>query len=251
MDNFTNVFEIANQQNLENSVHAFSLVADCGYRYCIQYGPNLTCRRDVFVKVICIEHSLRATVQRVDMVKNKVKALEKAANIENNNTQLNDWKIELEQLQRECWKQDLELYENEQLIPEWPLKQNYDLLRENGAWYMRKELAKDCADRGGCCSRSCGCCGQRHLNSQRKKGIGHCTIECLCCSTYREVELTASDKTELAWKLHNSLENKDPSFLLRMAEAYFLGPGLVVSGPADYSTSKSESWWTWLCAFIA
>ena len=65
------------------------------------------------------------------MVKNKVKALEKAASIENNNTQLNDWKVELEQLQRECWKQDLELYEHEQLIPEWPLKQNYDLLREN------------------------------------------------------------------------------------------------------------------------
>ncbi|KAJ5433597.1 uncharacterized protein N7458_012753 [Penicillium daleae] len=116
--------------------------------YHIEFGPGLKYHRDLFVQVICAEDSLRAAVQRVEMVKKRVKALEKAATIENNKTQLVDWEKELEQLQRKCWKQELKLYDREQMIPEWPLKQNYDLLRESGTWYMRKELAKDCADRG-------------------------------------------------------------------------------------------------------
>lgn len=209
--------------------------------YHIEFGPGLKYHRDLFVQVICAEDSLRATVQRVEMVKKKVKALEKAATIENNKTQLVDWEKELEQLQRKCWKQELKLYDREQMVPEWPLKQNYDLLRESGTWYMRKELAKDCADRGGCCSRSCGCCGRCHLDSEWKRGIGHCTLECSCCSTYRDAELSVVEKAEILGRLRGNLENKNPSFLLRMTEAYFLGPG-----PAVYSTSKSESWWAWM-----
>lgn len=208
--------------------------------YCLEFGLGLY-HRSVFVEVICAEGSLRAMVQRVEMVKQKIKALEKAATIENNKSQLADWEKELELLQRKCWKQELKLYELEQMIPEWPLKHNYDLLRESGAWYMRKELAKDCADQGGCCSRSCGCCGQRHLDSERKKGIGHCTLECSCCSIYRVAELSAVEKAEISGRLRDNLENKNPSFLLRMSEAYFLGPG-----PAVYSTSMWESWWAWM-----
>lgn len=74
--------------------------------YCFEFGPSLKCHRDVFVQIICAEDSLRATVQRVELVKKKVKALEKAAAIENNKTHLVDWEKELEQLQRKCWKQD-------------------------------------------------------------------------------------------------------------------------------------------------
>lgn len=204
--------------------------------YCIQFGLRLKYHRDLFVEVICAEDSLRATVQRVEAVKKKVKALEKAATIENNKSQLADVEEELVQLQRKCWKQELKLYEREQMIPEWPLKQNYDLPRERRAWYMRKELVQDCADRGGCCSRSCGCCARRHLDSERKKGIGHCTLECGCCSTYRDVELSVVEKAEILGRLRDNLEDKNPSFLLRMTEAYFLGPG-----PA-----ASESWWAWM-----
>jgi hypothetical protein len=211
--------------------------------YCIELGPGLKYHRGLFVEVICAESSLRATVQRVEMVKKKVKALEKAATIENNTAQLVDWEKELEQLQQKYWKQDLKLYELEQMIPEWPLKQNYDLLRESRAWYMRKELAKDCADRGGFCSRSCGCCGRRHVDSDLKKGIGHCTLECSCCSIYRGAELSAVEKAEIVGRLRDNLQNKNPSFLLRMTEVYFLGPG-----PAVYTTSKLQTWWAWIFA---
>lgn len=55
------------------------------------------------------------------------------------------------------------------------------------------------------------------------------------------MELLGSDKVEVAEKLCDKLRNENPSFLLRMAEAYFLGPGFV-----DYSTSKPASYWTWL-----
>ncbi|KAJ5906556.1 uncharacterized protein N7473_003472 [Penicillium subrubescens] len=101
--------------------------------YLIEIGPDLTYHRDLFVEIIYAEHTLRATVQRVEMIKKNIQALEKAASIENDKTQLSGWEKELEQLQRKCWKQELELYEHEQLIPEWPLKQNYDLLRGSAA----------------------------------------------------------------------------------------------------------------------
>jgi hypothetical protein len=209
--------------------------------YRIELGPDLKYHRDLFVEIIYAEQNLRATVQRVDMMKKRIKALEKAASIEDNKTHLSDWEEELEQLQRMGWKQELELYEREQLMPEWPLKQGYDRLRESAAWYMRIELVRDCVDRGGCCSRSCGCCGQRHLDSERKRGAGHCTLECSCCSTYRDVELSLVEKIKFTERLRDNLRNQNPSFLLRMAEAYFLSPA-----PADHSTSKSEPWWTWL-----
>jgi hypothetical protein len=50
----------------------------------------------------------------------------------------------------------------------------------------------DCAMRGGCCGRACGCCSQplRELyipSSNGKREVivyGHCTRECLCCNRF-------------------------------------------------------------------
>ncbi|KAJ5263845.1 hypothetical protein N7478_011450 [Penicillium angulare] len=42
------------------------------------------------------------------------------------------------------------LYEMETMLPDL-VKQNYESIRKDPNGYMRKELVKDCADRGGCC----------------------------------------------------------------------------------------------------
>ncbi|KAJ5121257.1 uncharacterized protein N7515_009218 [Penicillium bovifimosum] len=52
-------------------------------------------------------------------------------------------------------------------------------------WYMHKRLVKDCASRGGCCARSCGCCLNRNIDQTRKLGVGHCTLRCGCCQRAR------------------------------------------------------------------
>jgi hypothetical protein len=191
----------------------------------IQLGRNHKYHRDVFVEVICAEYNLRATDQRVEKIKGEIKALEKFEIIGKKKTQVTDLEEELKCFQEKCWKQELELYEHETMIPERPLKQNYDSLRHNAAWYMRKELVADCVARGGCCSRKCGCCRQRHLDSGRKKGIGHCTEECACCCTYRDMEPSAKDKEEFAKRLRGRLQNDNPACSLRMANVYFLDYG--------------------------
>jgi hypothetical protein len=166
------------------------------------------------------------------MIRKKTRALQEMANFEKNRSLLSDLDEELEKLRRQCRKQELDLYEQELMIPIWPLKEEYDSLRQCRTWNMRKELVEDCVARGGCCSRERGC-GRRCLDSERKKGIGHCTEECSCCSTYREVELSPKDKDQLP-RLHRLLQSDNPAFLLKVADAYFLGPTFVDSRLVNY-----------------
>jgi hypothetical protein len=64
--------------------------------YLIEVGPDLKYHREFFVEVICAEYSLRATVQRVEMIKKNIQALEKVASIENDKSQLFGWEKVLE-----------------------------------------------------------------------------------------------------------------------------------------------------------
>lgn len=133
------------------------------------------------------------------------------------------------------------------MIPE-PVKWGYDLLREDPTWYLRKELIKDCAARNGCCSRSCGCCEKRQFTTERRKGIGHCTPECECCSTDRGFEFTTEEKREIERKLRTMLISKNAAFLLRMAHAYFSEPGLFELLKNGSKSLKTETptkmkWW--------
>lgn len=184
------------------------------------------------------EYGLRAAVQKIETTRKKTHALQDVVNFEANKSQLSDLDTELEKLRRQCRIQELDLYEKELMIPARPLKEKYDSLRQFRTWYMQKELIEDCVSRGGCCSRGCGCCGRRHLDSERKKGIGHCTDECSCCSTYRKVELSPKDKDRLP-RLRQLLKDKNPAFLLKMADAYFLGPALADSRLVNYRPMKS------------
>ncbi|KAJ5146443.1 uncharacterized protein N7515_001007 [Penicillium bovifimosum] len=77
-----------------------------------------------------------------------------------------------------------------------PLSRAFDLWRSHPRWYMHPVLREDCAARGGCCSRECGCCLNRSLNLARTHAAGHCTAECGCC---RKAEVPGlSEAKELA-----------------------------------------------------
>ncbi|KAJ5996610.1 hypothetical protein N7499_007071 [Penicillium canescens] len=63
--------------------------------------------------------------------------------------------------------------------------------RKHPDWYLSEELREDCAGRGGCCGRSCGCCEKPRLVHgfnpdqiwipNQIQGKGHCTSACHCC----------------------------------------------------------------------
>lgn len=68
--------------------------------------------------------------------------------------------------------------------------------RSKPRWYMHSVLVEDCVNRGGCCSRDTGCCvsHEREISSTGELGIGHCTVECDCCSNARGFDLTVAAK---------------------------------------------------------
>lgn len=47
-------------------------------------------------------------------------------------------------------------------------------------WHMCRWLREECMARGGCCSRSCGCC-EHKKDTPRLPGRFHCTEFCPCC----------------------------------------------------------------------
>lgn len=103
------------------------------------------------------------------MLQKGIKALKKLASIEVDQIQFALLHTGLEEVQKKYTLQEHQLYVAESMIPERPAKQNYDSLRRNPDWYMRHELIQDCKDRGGCCSRGCGCCAQRYLTFEKMK----------------------------------------------------------------------------------
>lgn len=85
------------------------------------------------------------------------------------------------------------------------------------------------------------------------RGLGHCTEGCSCCSTNRDIELPAKEKDQIMQRLYALLKSDNPAFLLKMADAYFLGPALVdpklipnykLIKSGSTSASRSTGWTT-------
>ncbi|PWY96440.1 hypothetical protein BO94DRAFT_592154 [Aspergillus sclerotioniger CBS 115572] len=55
-------------------------------------------------------------------------------------------------------------------------------------WQLSKRLRDDCAKRGGCCARGCGCC-EKQRSELRPGVVGHCTFACACCEQARGEEV--------------------------------------------------------------
>jgi hypothetical protein len=141
-----------------------------------------------------------------------------------------NWHLEYERLQKKHYDQVRVLFEAESMLYTQPLKANYDRRRKNTKWYMQPVLVQDCMDQGGCCSRSCGCCGHRAIVT-KGRGIGHCTTECRCCTSSRGFELSEHETNQARKSLVSRLENEDVAYLLRMADAYFSVPSMLPDFP--------------------
>ncbi|KGO65131.1 hypothetical protein PITC_013900 [Penicillium italicum] len=143
----------------------------------LKYGNKLV-NIKIFVDVIANDYLLREIVQREEFIKRKFCALENTTNNEDKGTPLHPYDTELQHLRARYRTTERTLYFAESMIPLGPLQRSYDFLRQDPAWYLRRELIQDCARSGACCSRGCGCCKNRLSTSERGKGIGHCTTWC-------------------------------------------------------------------------
>lgn len=135
--------------------------------------------------------------------------------------------------------------------PSEMLIRGLNLWRSHPQWYLHKTLLKDCADKGGCCGRDCGCCQGRKLGPARQFGAGHCTTECWCCQKARGFALT--DKAKQAMKnLYplNPISNRSYYRKIMLVSIYGLADGYtenpfdLIDGPPDYEQSGSSKEWT-------
>jgi hypothetical protein len=105
---------------------------------------------------------------------------------------------ELEIANREYKRLEHEWWMIRDSFSDGPLVRGFELWRGNPKWYMHRVLREDCAHRGGCCGRDCGCCLNRKLLWGREHAVGHCTVECGCCQKARGFELSEDEKKEFA-----------------------------------------------------
>ncbi|OQE24826.1 hypothetical protein PENFLA_c009G00230 [Penicillium flavigenum] len=89
-----------------------------------------------------------------------------------------------------------------------PLVRGFELWRGDPKWYMHRVLREDCAGRGGCCGRECGCCLNRNFFWGRERAAGHCTVECGCCQKARGFELSEDEKKKFAIRYAVSQDGK-------------------------------------------
>lgn len=198
-----------------------------------EYGRGLQIPSRLFATIIQLEYFSRVTRQSHERLEKDFRSLKDPTKDE-----IQVYESDLEDIKEVTWNIAQALYNTESMLPQRPLRKIYDEIRQNPAWYLRKELIQACMRRGGCCGRSCGCCEKRCLAKGR--GIGHCTTECWCCEATRGHPVTEEEDLE------DGLNSENPSHLLTMTEAYFSKPGIF--GLGKLTTMRSVVWY-WKKAF--
>ena len=132
-------------------------------------------------------------------------------------------KKELEYLNKEYWILERRFFELESRCNDSPLRRAYRSHRSRPFWYLIPWLRADCAGRGGCCGRDCGCC-ERSRSTFRGMRFGHCTVACGCCQRHRgfEVDITDTDSEEYQ-KLSHPFFRIGPSFISAADSRAFYG----------------------------
>lgn len=186
--------------------------------------------------ILIAKQDLHENVQLEERLYNQVKAFRKAAAIETYRPQLKEAQKQLEKARRLYPKREYDLYQLESLL-RLDIKADHNNLRCDDTWFMREGLVQDCSRRGGgCCSRQCGCCAQRHRSSQRNRGAGHCTVECGCCISFRGFDLPQAEKEKMREGFLDALSERPSQYLLNMTNWFFCPV-------RPQGTAKKEYWW--------
>ncbi|KAF7590452.1 hypothetical protein BBP40_002856 [Aspergillus hancockii] len=135
--------------------------------------------------------------------------------------QLTALQTELSDLARRYWHLEREFYRREASVPAGPLARAYKTCTADERWYLLGYLRYDCAGRGGCCGRGCGCC-EKARNTEKRVRLGHCTIECGCCRRARGFELTSEDQVRYQ-KLFDCNLKENEGLAGALVRAYVFG----------------------------
>lgn len=106
------------------------------------------------------------------------------------------------------------------------MKRSFVALRKDPRWYLSDWLRKDCARKGGCCGRDCGCC-EKPRDTEHLSHHGHCTTACGCCVRHKELSESAILGNEYAFEYSDVLSfgmyHEISGYKLNMVRAYIFG----------------------------
>lgn len=153
------------------------------YRYHLH---NVGFKRDWFEGLIKLDITLRWIVQRRTWCEQKAKALQTRQRDMSSQdlSRLEAYEEQIKSLNSRYWVAHRKQWIESDKLWSPSAKRALTRQRKHKDWYLSGVLREDCANRGGCCGRSCGCCERTRMtkvNTDRVHDRGHCTTACSCC----------------------------------------------------------------------
>jgi hypothetical protein len=174
-------------------------------------------------KLIEYDLHLRELTQREEVIRHQYRAL-KLLGSQSSWEEYIKYSKMLDKIAKEYREGERNYYYLEASLLNGPVTRAYSKNRENPRWYLHKELRNDCAGKGGCCGRDCGCCQNRPIIPGRVKGVGHCTLECGCCNRNRGFELTSVEKKRIVKIGLDTLnDDRNRTYRRRLLEVFLSG----------------------------
>lgn len=187
--------------DLEKSGNVYALQK---HRWTVWFEKGASIKGGTDLNALLVtEVALRENTQREMALREKIRGLLKGAIPDNNAPLVQDLQEDISKLAKEYWNLERRWWKIRSSFKDGPLTRAIELWRSHPKWYMHRVLREDCAGRGGCCGRGCGCCSNRQNIPERKFAVGHCTVECSCCERPRGFELDPEQKSQIqeAFKL--------------------------------------------------
>jgi hypothetical protein len=178
------------------------------------------------VNFLQTEEFLREYWQFEISFKNKIKK-ERENNHGTSNEVIEQLKLGLEEMHKAYWVTEKLWWEMRKSFRPGPFFRGFELWRSNPRWYLHRAPREDCAGKGGCCGRSCGCCLKRR---GRPLGVGHCTKMCDCCerasgfNPFDDEEVNEQDEEiELLELIHKKRCENKSDYTRRLGMIMMLG----------------------------
>lgn len=183
------------ENDLENAGH-FQLAQIIRWHIFWENTPNDRRRQQLEWSQRVIETDIEARwiVQRERYLQEEVQALQKSLKLPADDDKKKDMKAlqsQMDTYEKElrCLNTEYSTYSRlkwqlEGDMPDGAIGRAFKAYRKDPDWYQCKWLRQDCAGRGGCCGRNCGCCeNAREISKGSHHGWnqGHCTSACGCC----------------------------------------------------------------------
>lgn len=186
------------------------------YRY---HLLNASWDRGWCKELIKLDVALRWIVQRRIWLEQQAKALQTCQRQYISNSDLNKleaYEKQINSLNSKYWEGHREQWAKSDGIWSSSANRARKRQRKHADWYLSGVLREDCANRGGCCGRSCGCCERPRMivNIDGVCDRGHCTTACSCCLKAHNIDgekLKMKDVDEV----HFSSCNRHATRLLR------------------------------------